>query len=67
MWIRLMEREKREKLTGTLALALAVVLVLVGTATSPLAIVLIGVQELDGGTGCAAGVTGSPWKNVEDP
>ncbi len=33
----------------------------------PLPMEDVGVQEELGGTGCAAGVLGWPWKNVEVP
>ena len=36
-------------------------------AARPLPIVLVGVQDEVGGAGCAAGVEGSPWWNVEVP
>lgn len=39
----------------------------VGGAATPFPILLVAEQPELAGAGCAGGVTGCPWKNVEEP
>jgi len=49
------------------ALPVGVAGALLVTANNPFPIVLRLAHDDDDGTGCAGGVTGWPWKNVEAP
>jgi len=49
------------------AVELAALVLVVDVSPNPFAIVLNVLQDEDEGMGCAAGVAGWPWKNVEPP